>query len=114
MENEYKRAQASFIILEPDRIEFLLKRYATPWEDAVAYKKRVIASFVSEIYLYDDRLLIYYNINENQTAIKESDLALVEEACLKRFDQKANASSKRNVHLVLRVHPEFCVKSKSQ
>lgn len=57
LEKEYERAQAHFVTLTPEQIEFMLLQYATLWEDERAYKKEIIDSFVSEIYLYDDRLL---------------------------------------------------------
>jgi len=94
LEEEYKRAQAHFITLTPEQIEFMLLQYAEPWEDEYAYKKKVIDSFVAEVYLYNDRLLIYYNISDDQPELKKSDLAIVEEAGAEGFDQRALASTK--------------------
>ena len=47
---------------------------------------------MSEVYLYDDKLLIYYNINKNHPELAKSDLALLESD---GFDQRDDASTKR-------------------
>ena len=94
LNDELKNAEARRIILTPAHIEFMLLQYAKPCNDEYARKKEIIESFVSEVYLYDDKLLIYYNINKNQTALTQSDLALVEAP---GFDQCDNASTRRTV-----------------
>lgn len=93
LEKEYERAQAHFVTLAPDQIEFMLLQYATPWEDEAAYKREVINSFVAEVYLYDDQLLIYYNIRDDQPDLMKSDLAWVENAGSGEFDQRGHAST---------------------
>ncbi len=75
---ELKSAEAKRIILTPEHIEFMLMQYAEKGEDYQAYKKEIIECFVSEVYLYDDKLLIYYNINKNHPEFAKSDLALLE------------------------------------
>ncbi len=45
---------------------------------------------MSEVYLYDDKLLIYYNINKNHPELAKSDLALLESD---GFDQRDDAST---------------------
>lgn len=73
---------------------------------------------MSEVYLYDDRLLIYYNINKNHPELAKSDLALLESD---GFDQRAAAilvadrilgagfdgRSVSSVKWILREHPLF-------
>lgn len=93
LEKEYARAQAHFVTLSPEQIEFMLLQYATPWEDLQAYKKEIIDSFVSDVYLYDDRLLIYYNIREDQPDLAKSDLVGIENAGPGEFDQRDHAST---------------------
>jgi hypothetical protein len=88
---ELKNAEAKILILSPEHIEFLLLQYAKKGEDEYAYRREIIESFVSEVYLYDDRLLIYYNINKNQSALAQSDLSLIE---AKGFDLQAASSTK--------------------
>jgi len=82
-------------LLKPKEIEYLLLQYAHPWDDEEAYRREIIESFVSEVYLYHDRLIIYYNIRKEQTKLAKSDLEFVEEASIKGFDQRCNASTKK-------------------
>lgn len=85
LKDELKAAEARKIILTPGHIEFMLMQYAEKGEDEYAYKKEIIECFVSEVYLYDDKLLIYYNINKNHPELAQSDLALLESD---GFDQR--------------------------
>ena len=78
LQRELKTAEAARIILTPDHIEFMLKQYAEKGEDGEVYKKEVIDSFVSSVHLYDDRLLIYYNISNDKPPLVESELALLD------------------------------------
>lgn len=78
LKDELKSAEAKRVILTPEHIEFMLMQYAEKGEDVQAYKKEIIECFVSEVYLYDDRLLIYYNINKNHPEFAQSDLSLLE------------------------------------
>lgn len=94
LEEEEKRAHARNITLDPKQIEYLLLQYAHPWDDEEAYRREIIDSFVSEVYLYDNRLLIYYNIRKDQEELAKSDLNIVEEATAKGFDERCNASTK--------------------
>jgi len=86
-------AKAKNIVLTPEHIEFMLMQYMNKGEDKQAYKKEIIECFVSKVYLYDDRLVIYYNINKNQPELAESDLSLLESD---GFDQCDLCSSKNS------------------
>lgn len=94
LEKEEKNARARVVLLEPKQIEYLLLQYAQPWDDLEAYKKHIIDSFVSEVYLYDDRLLIYYNIKKEQENLAQSDLKIVERDSANGFDLCDAASTK--------------------
>ena len=87
---ELRKAEARVLIITPEHIAFLLSEYATVGEDKEAYKKDVIDSFVSEIYLHDDRLIVYYNIDRNRHDLTQSDLAIAE---YPEFDQQDSCSS---------------------
>lgn len=91
LHDELKAAEARKVVLTPEHIEFMLMQYAEKGEDEQAYKKEIIECFVSEVYLYDDKLLIYYNINKNHPELAKSDLALLESD---GFDQRDDASTK--------------------
>ncbi len=90
LHDELKAAEARKIILTPEHIEFMLMQYAEKGADEQAYKKEIIDCFVSEVYLYDNRLVIYYNINKNHPELAESDLALLESDV---FDQRDLSST---------------------
>lgn len=94
LHDELKAAEARKVVLTPEHIEFMLMQYAEKGEDEQAYKKEIIECFVSEVYLYDDKLLIYYNINKNHPELAKSDLALLESD---GFDQRDDASRLREV-----------------
>ena len=64
---------------------FMLMQYEKKWEDLQAYKKEIIECFISKIYLFDDKLITYYNIDETQQELKSSDISLVESD---GFDQR--------------------------
>ena len=91
LNKELKSAETRRIVLTPEHIEFLLRQYAEKGDDEYAYRKEVIESFVSEVFLYNDKLLMYYNIDESQEALAKSDLVLAE---LDEFDQqRANSTT---------------------
>ena len=49
-----------------------------PGESEQDYRRRIISDFVSEVYLYDDRLLIYFNISSEDGKLKSTDLSNIE------------------------------------
>ena len=49
-----------------------------PGESEQDYRRRIISDFVSEVYLYDDRLLIYFNISSEDGKLKSADLSNIE------------------------------------
>lgn len=63
--------------LTEDQLLFFLESFLENDSDPEAYKKRIISAFVSAVYLYNDRLLIYYNINDRgNLAESEIEMAL--------------------------------------
>lgn len=59
-----------------EQILFMLTRYADPKndEDEQAYRKRIITCFVSEVYLWNDRITIFFNISGPDGKLKSIDL----------------------------------------
>lgn len=49
-----------------------------PEEDWETYKKKIIKSFVSSVYLYDDKLYIVYNVSHNKKTLDKSEISLLE------------------------------------
>lgn len=94
LEIEYKQAQEMFVTLTPEQIEFLLKKQAVVGKDDQDYKRQIINGFVSEVYLYDSKLLIYYNIDKNLSELSQSELEEIEDAEDQVFDQQRKASTK--------------------
>lgn len=63
-----------------DQILFALTKHLEPYpgESEQDYRRRIISDFVSEVYLYDDRLLIYFNISSEDGKLKSADLSNIE------------------------------------
>ena len=63
-----------------DQILFALMKHLEPYpgESEQDYRRRIISDFVSEVYLYDDRLLIYFNISSEDGKLKSADLSNIE------------------------------------
>ena len=92
LKDELKAAEARKVILTPEHIEFMLMQYAKPDDDIEAYRKKIIDCFVSEVYLFDDKLLIYYNINKSDLEKSQRDLDSV---ISNGFDQRDVTSTKK-------------------
>lgn len=71
-----------------DQILFMLRRYAKPkdGEDDAAFRKRVISCFVSEVRLWDDKILIVFNITDPDGRLRSIGPEV--------FDQALNWSTK--------------------
>ena len=76
LNGELKKAEAHRKLFTPKHIEFMLRQYAEYGETNSTYKKEIIENFVSEVYLYDDRLMIYYNIDETHPELSKSEISL--------------------------------------
>lgn len=81
-----------------DQILFALMKHLEPYpgESEQDYRRRIISDFVSEVYLYDDRLLIYFNISSEDGKLKSADLSNIEGG---EFDEGL-VSSRRQTALV--------------
>ena len=76
-----------------DQILFALMKHLEPYpgEPEQDYRRRIISDFVSEVYLYDDRLLIYFNISSEDGKLKSADLSNIEGG---EFDEGLISSTK--------------------
>lgn len=79
---------------DPDQILFMLMQHLDPYpgESERDYHKRIITDFVSEVYVYDDRLLIYFNITEADGQLKSVDIEKIEAG---EFDERIISSTKK-------------------
>lgn len=80
--------------LTEEHIEFMLLTMLES-ADRPDYKEKIIGTFVSEVYLYDDKLVIYYNMSDGYSGLKSSDLEEIERCSIK--DSSASATSDRNI-----------------
>ena len=80
LETKLKKAEANNIIITAEHIEFMLQQFANKKdsESEESFRKKIIDCFVSEVYLYDDKLLIYFNIDDSHTDLSEKEISFVE------------------------------------
>ena len=72
--------QEKHVEFSEDQILFMLMKYLDPFENETEqdYQRRIISCFVSEVYLYDDKIRIFFNINSPDGTLASVDLAKVE------------------------------------
>ena len=82
-------------MITADQIEFLLTQFAEPWEceSEEEYHRRIIKCFVHKVFLFDDKLLIYYNISRDGKTREQSEAELLEEALGAGFDKRSSGST---------------------
>ena len=104
LEAELAIAKASDFVITADQIEFLLTQFAEPWEceSEEEYHRRIIKCFVHKVFLFDDKLLIYYNVSRDGKTREQSEAELLEEALGEGFDKRSSGSTKRfkSEHLI--------------
>lgn len=88
-------AKASDFILTPNQIEYALWQFVEPLPEETyeAYKRRIIKCFVHAVYVYDDKILIYYNVSREGEERVRSDVELLS----KEFDEGCSGSTIRAV-----------------
>lgn len=96
LEAELAIAKASDFVITADQIEFLLTQFAEPWEceSEEEYHRRIIKCFVYKVFLFDDKLLIYYNVSRDGKTREQSEAELLEEALGEGFDKRSSGSTK--------------------
>ena len=79
--------------LAEDQIFFALMQHLEPYqsESEQDYRRRIISDFISEVYLYDNRILIYFNISNEYGKLKSVDLVNIEGG---EFDEGLISSDK--------------------
>ena len=95
IEAELAFAKAADFVITAPQIEFLLYQFVDPqegesWQD---YKRRIIKCFVSQVYLYDGKLLIYYNVSRDGRSRVQSEVELAEAVLGEVFDQCSSGST---------------------
>jgi len=100
LEAELAIAKASDFVITTDQIEFLLTQFAEPWEceSEEEYHRRIIKCFVHNVFLFDDKLLIYYNVSRDGKTREQSEAELLEEALGEGFDKRSSGSTMQKRH----------------
>lgn len=95
LEAELTIAKASDFVITTDQIEFLLTQFAEPWEceSEEEYHRRIIKCFVHKVFLFDDKLLIYYNVSRDGKTREQSEAELLEEVLGEGFDKRSSGST---------------------
>lgn len=93
LEIELRLASATHVLLDRQKIAYMLNQFADPGDDWKAYKKRVIQSFVSAVYLHDEKLFITYNISRNKKTLDKSELAILEDFTKKKPNTDGQCST---------------------
>lgn len=90
------------------QILFALMKHLEPYpgESEQDYRRRIISDFVSEVYLYDDRLLIYFNISSEDGKLKSADLSNIEGG---EFDEGLVSSTISLAVILVKLRRAFCV-----
>ncbi|MDO4301221.1 MAG: recombinase family protein [Clostridia bacterium] len=65
IEGELAYYKATDFGLSEEQLYYFLESFLKPEDDWVEYKRRIIKCFVNKVFIYNDRLTIYYNINKN-------------------------------------------------
>ena len=87
LESEYALEQASAVTLTVDEVKFFLTQLRNSRADNLEYRKTLITVFVNAIYLFDDRLTIFFNSGDTPVNIDE---ALLSEAIEKTGENEGS------------------------
>ena len=95
IETELAIAKATDIVITPEQIEFLLWQFSQPQEGETEddYRRRIIKCFVHKVFLFDDKLLLYYNVSRDGKTREQSNVELLEEALSAGFDQRSSGAT---------------------
>ena len=79
LEGELSYLKSNRYEFDEDEILYMLMQYLNPFPDESeeAYRKRIITCFVAEVYLYDDRLVVFFNISSPDGKLRSFDLEKV-------------------------------------
>lgn len=94
IQGELSYLKGARLAFTEDQILFALLQHLDPrpGESEQDYHRRIITDFVSEVYLYDDRMLIYFNISSADGKLKHADLSAIESGV---FDAGLTSSTTR-------------------
>ena len=111
IEAELAIAKASDFVITVKQIEFLLTQFAERWECETEeeYRRRIIKCFVHKVFLFDDKLLIYYNVSRDGETREQSEAELLEAAFGSGFDKRTSGSTISLAVILVKLRRAFCV-----
>ena len=78
LKNEYAIEQAGAVSLTITEVKFFLSQLRKGKADDISYRKTLINVFVNAIYLYDDKLVIFFNSGDKPVTIDDELLDQIE------------------------------------
>ena len=78
LKNEYAIEQAGAVSLTITEVKFFLTQLRKGRADDISYRKTLINVFVNAIYLYDDKLVIFFNSGDKPVTIDDELLDQIE------------------------------------
>lgn len=79
LQNEYAIEKAGVVSLTIAEVKFFLSQLKKGRADDISYRKTLINVFVNAVYLYDDRLTIFFNSGDKPVTVDADLLQAVEE-----------------------------------
>ena len=79
LKNEYAIEQAGAVSLTITEVKFFLSQLRKGKADDLTYRKTLINVFVNAVYLYDDKLVIFFNSGDKPVTIDDELLSQVED-----------------------------------
>ena len=80
LKNEYAIEQAGAVSLTITEVKFFLSQLRKGKADDISYRKTLINVFVNAIYLYDDKLVIFFNSGDKPVTINDELLSQIEQS----------------------------------
>ena len=80
LKNEYAIEQAGAVSLTITEVKFFLTQLRKGRADDISYRKTLINVFVNAIYLYDDKLVIFFNSGDKPVTIDDELLSQIEQS----------------------------------
>lgn len=101
LKSEYAIEKAGTVSLTITEVKFFLSQLRKGKADDLSYRKTLINVFVNAIYLYDDRLVIFFNSGDKPVTIDDDLLGKTEEG--DGFVFRASCSTTRELYKPQRV-----------
>ena len=101
-ELENQKIQESLILSKEDIISWI-KRFTKGNLNDPSFQKRIINTFVNSVYVFDDKIVIYYNVKNSKQITHEEALKDIDEILSNRNIQR-QPSQHNPKHLILIYH----------